>query len=881
MQPAFAAETFFFDEEFNQERIPGILDSDKWVVYPNKRTTPNVVGCMFDTVNETAGFLKLKQCTQTPQFPYIISKTNPFPDGNFTATVRFKYVDLLSRGNGIEFVDIAPENGAGFTNLFGLGTWEVIAGNPGTTTLYLTYKDQPVAFVSPDFNFHEFKVEKVNDIYKLYLDNILMFTSPSTQERVKAVFFGNPSVLSQVDAWGQVWIDYIRVTNDGPSTPQPFLDLPWNYGANGMTFNESATSITSFLDHEYPLLSVGLSLDEPLEAQGTVRDFSGGERNNIKPYTKHDGYDYANKAHVKLGVPVLAAADGEASFMSSCGACGNAILIDHKNGYQTRYYHMQPDGLITNVPGQKVNVLKGQQIGKVGFTGNVSPAGEGGSHLHFMVVQDKNNDGNFEDNIPDGITDPFGWQSSEPDPWENYSFNYAGKARTGNKSNYLFTTKLDNLNANLSSNAAVFEIGKAKLEFPPGSTNENLNIKADSAPNFANNLLNSLGSILKVEAKNERSSPEGNAGQAITTFLKNFSLTLSFSQFDLSRYDLNTLSIYSSPDGQNWTKENTQVDLNNKTASTSINHLTYFALMAERKDIVAPVTTPVLEGDKGSANNFRSDVKLNLNSVDNEGGLGVEFTAYAIGNEDWQTYTTPLTFSDEGNYKLTFYSQDKDGNIEEAKTVEFLIDKTPPEVNMSSPKEGDIFVLNQTASTNYSCTDAGGSELQSCQGAVDNGANINTGTPGANTFQVGASDNAGNLTTKEINYKVQYASGGLCNSEPGHVILQPVNPDGSSIFKQGSTVPAKFRVCDSNGVSISSPGLVKSFNLIKTVSGTSTTTINEPVNSTTPDSSFRFDPTGKQWIFNISTKPLSPGKTYFYKAALNDLTDFQFSFGLR
>ena len=41
---------------------------------------------------------------------------------------------------------------------------------------------------------------------------------------------------------------------------------------------------------------------------------------------------------------------------------------------------------------------------------------------------------------------------------------------------------------------------------------------------------------------------------------------------------------------------------------------------------------------------------------------------------------------------------------------------------------------------------------------------------------------------------------GSCSGGPiGNPILQPVNNDGSSTFKQGSTVPLKFRACDANG----------------------------------------------------------------------------------
>lgn len=666
--PVFAQEEYFFQEEFNQERAAGILDSDKWIVYPNQPTQPTSQGCLVETIKETGGILLLKQCPTITQFPYVVSKNNPIPNGDFTASVRFQFTGAGGLPTGIKFVDTAPENGQPATEIFGIGFEQDVFQK-----FVIEYDDTVVFTKNTDSGFYVFKAVKEGNIYKLFLNDQLVFTSPETSEKVKAIYMGNPAILQSPGYnWSWPRIDYIRVVDDGPSqvAPEPFLDLPWDYDGDGMSFNEAATSINSFFDHEYPLLSAGMQ--EP----SNVVSFRGGESNPELDYSSHDGYDYGTPAEVNFGKPLLAAAAGTATYMSSCSACGNAILIDHGNGYQTRYYHLQKDGLVVNQPGESVEVTQGEEIGKVGFSGNVSPSGESGSHLHFMVVQDKNNDGSFSDNIPDGITDPFGWQSEDPDPWEDYTFEQGEEEKTGNISYYLFTNQLDNLNESLTSNAKVFEVGKTKLEFPEGATNQNLNLSIKSAPNFLDlNGLRSLGSLVVVEAKNQ-------AGQQITNFAKNFGLTINFSQFDLTHLNTNTLSIYSSPDGQNWTKETTQVDLNSKTATTSISHLTYFALMAERKDTVAPTTSANLQGQKGTANNFRSDVTLSLDAQDNEGGLGIEFTAYSIGEAEWQTYKDPLVFTDEGNHKVYFYSEDKDGNIEEVKTVEFSIDKTIPEAKI-------------------------------------------------------------------------------------------------------------------------------------------------------------------------------------------------------
>lgn len=109
--------------------------------------------------------------------------------------------------------------------------------------------------------------------------------------------------------------------------------------------------------------------------------------------------------------------------------------------------------------------------------------------------------------------------------------------------------------------------------------------------------------------------------------------------------------------------------------------------MAERADTIAPTTTIVLIGDEGESGWFRSDVQLSLEATDNEEGLGVDYTMYKVDDGDWEEYVTPLQFSDEGNYKVEFYSVDVDENIEELKSVEFSIDKTPPTVSLdANPK---------------------------------------------------------------------------------------------------------------------------------------------------------------------------------------------------
>jgi hypothetical protein len=133
-----------------------------------------------------------------------------------------------------------------------------------------------------------------------------------------------------------------------------------------------------------------------------------------------------------------------------------------------------------------------------------------------------------------------------------------------------------------------------------------------------------------------------------------------------------------------------------------------------------------------------------------------------------------------------------------------------------------------------------------------------------------------------ITQTVQYAqAGAACDGEPGHQILSPIDPAGFSVFKQRRTIPAKFRVCDANGVSIGTPGVVSNFSLIQILTGTVLTKVQENVYTNNPDTSFRWDPTSQQWIFNIDNSNLAAGSTYFYAVTLNDGSVIYFQYGLR
>jgi murein DD-endopeptidase MepM/ murein hydrolase activator NlpD len=483
----------------------------------------------------------------------------------------------------------------------------------------------------------------------------------------------------------------LACTGESEQQPTPFLDLPWDYKAKGLSFSEAALAIGSYFDHEYPFLDVGSALPEPAEARDSVTSFRGDFRNRNIRYSSHDGYDWLGPAKVNNGDPVLAAAAGVAQFFKAdknnpvCGswACGNVVVIDHGNGYQTRYYHLQDSDPISQSFTTPRYVNQGEVIGKVGSTGRSTAP-----HIHFSVIQDRNGNGNFNDDRPDGLTDPFGWQSKDPDPWSNYTFTYKGVQRTGNKSYYLWTKALDNLSDRLTSNAGFFKLERFEANFPEGSTTETWTVNMRYSPTVViSQSLESIGAILDLNVIDASGNP-------ITTFPKNFTLTIDFKDFDISRFKDDSISIYSSSDRITWTKENTQVDFENMVATAVLNHASYFALAGEKKDAISPTTIGLLSGEEGESGWFRSDVEVTLSAIDNEGGAGIYYTGYKLDDDYFKEYRDPLIISTEGEHKIEFYSVDFDGNVEDTKFITFNIDKTPPEVRIQfNPDNFDTEVL--------------------------------------------------------------------------------------------------------------------------------------------------------------------------------------------
>lgn len=93
----------------------------------------------------------------------------------------------------------------------------------------------------------------------------------------------------------------------------------------------------------------------------------------------HNGIDLCRSGGGAYGSPVIASKSGIVERVQrSNSSYGHMVLIDHGDGYKTRYAHLVSGSILVSV-GQRVEA--GQTIGKVGSTGNST-----GPHLHFEVI---------------------------------------------------------------------------------------------------------------------------------------------------------------------------------------------------------------------------------------------------------------------------------------------------------------------------------------------------------------------------------------------------------------------------------------------------------------------------------------------------------------
>ena len=120
----------------------------------------------------------------------------------------------------------------------------------------------------------------------------------------------------------------------------------------------------------------GMFLKYPLKWTRISSRFSSRRLHPIlNEYRAHNGIDYV----APYGSPIWSVANGKAIYVGQKGGYGKTVIIQHKNGYITKYAHLK--GYARGV--RRGSYIKQGQV--IGFLGNTGLST--GPHLHFGLYQ--------------------------------------------------------------------------------------------------------------------------------------------------------------------------------------------------------------------------------------------------------------------------------------------------------------------------------------------------------------------------------------------------------------------------------------------------------------------------------------------------------------
>ncbi|WP_304329255.1 PxKF domain-containing protein [Candidatus Culexarchaeum yellowstonense] len=226
------------------------------------------------------------------------------------------------------------------------------------------------------------------------------------------------------------------------------------------------------------------------------------------------------------------------------------------------------------------------------------------------------------------------------------------------------------------------------------------------------------------------------------------------------------------------------------------------------------------------------------------------------GTPPYTITNNATSFFPLGETIVTWTATDASGNTATATQKVTVVDTTPPTIEapdtltvlVNAPKS----VLNGRA-TATDIVDPNPTLTNDAPDFFPLGTTIVTWT---------ATDASGNTATKKTIVTAIYSFSGF---------LPPLGP-GPTQFKTGSTIPVKFQLTDYSGNYIST-AVAQIWVVSLTNPGTSSGSSNN-------GNYFRYDPTNNQYIFNLSTKGMSPG-TYKIFVTLDDGTTYSISITLK
>jgi hypothetical protein len=226
---------------------------------------------------------------------------------------------------------------------------------------------------------------------------------------------------------------------------------------------------------------------------------------------------------------------------------------------------------------------------------------------------------------------------------------------------------------------------------------------------------------------------------------------------------------------------------------------------------------------------------------------------YSSGGEKTHTYADgPATPT------ITVGLVDEDGTHLSAGTKSITVNNVPPTIGAftATGTTAAACLAGNTVGVSFTVSDPATEAYDPITGTINWGDGNTTNISGRSiseshsyaagsyTITVSVNDGDGGTDSKTQAVSLLYNRTGF---------LQPINMDNSSNFKLGSTIPVKIKVTDCNGASVGT--LVPQVFLQRVGAGSGT--VNEPVAvESVPDvdNDMRYDASGQQYIYNLSTK---------------------------
>ena len=174
------------------------------------------------------------------------------------------------------------------------------------------------------------------------------------------------------------------------------------------------------------------------------------------------------------------------------------------------------------------------------------------------------------------------------------------------------------------------------------------------------------------------------------------------------------------------------------------------ALAAADPDTTPPVTTLHVPTTPPSGWYTTTSVPVRMIAAD---ASGIASLSYALGDAAPVTSTSndvSIVITAEGENRLTVWATDAAGNVETAVTRVFRIDRTAPEIDVTSPV---LVERGASVTFDYACRDAA-SGIASCTAALAAGAPLPTDELGEHEYEIVATDIAGSTTTRTFRYTV-------------------------------------------------------------------------------------------------------------------------------